>query len=176
MPSTAGTIGYIPVPVAASEAYPDSIPSAKNTFASVSRTPTVAPSASAVRARKTRRSIRRAAMYEPMKTKLVARSSRIIGIHAYCRVAIAKTALHRPKPSVATRPMRTPGTGRPSVTRSSLASVDVRTTPTKTNDAARICPVVSRSPRKMTTRTTVITTYDATTGATTAMGPSASPR
>jgi hypothetical protein len=43
-------------------------------------------------------------------------------------------------------------------------------------DAARICAVERRSPRKMTTRITVITTYEATTGATTATGPSASPR
>ena len=89
---------------------------------------------------------------------------------------MAKIAAHNPKPTVEMRPMRTPGTGRPSVTRSSRASVEVSTTPTKTSDAARICASDSRSPRKITTRITVITTYEATTGATTATGPSARPR
>ena len=45
-----------------------------------------------------------------------------------------------------------------------------------TKDAARTCARVSRSPRTITTRITVITTYEATTGATTATGPSARPR
>ena len=97
-------------------------------------------------------------------------------IHEYCRVAIEKIALHSPNPTVDTSPMRTPGTGRPRVTRSSRASVEVRTTPMNTRDAASTCARVSRSPRTITTRITVITTYEATTGATTATGPSARPR
>src|SRR2546430_16568429 len=152
------------------------MPRANRPLASVSRIPIVVPRARTVRSRKTRRSMWREATNAPTKTKLVARRSSTIATHEYWRVAIAKIAAHSPKPTVEMRPMRTPGTGRPSVTRSSRASVDVSTTPTNTSDAARLCASVSRSPRTMTTRITVITTYDATTGATTATGPSARPR
>ena len=111
-----------------------------------------------------------------MITKLVARSSRIITSHEYARVAIAKSAPQTPKPSVAMRPTRTPGTGRPHVARSSRPSVDVATTPQNTIAAAATCAPERRSPRTVTTIATVMATYDATTGATTAMGPSASAR
>ena len=164
-------IGYAPLPVAVIDAKPIAIPRPKSAFASVSRTPTVAASASARRSRKTRMSMRRARMYAPTRTKLVMRSSRIITAHEYARVAAAKTAPQTPKPTVAMSPTCTPGIGRPSVARTWRESVDVRITPANTT-----CPAERRSPRKMTARGTVTATYDATTGATTAIGPSARAR